>query len=153
MSAGQLCVLRWTMRIVGGAAIAFVLLAMAYVRLGAPPVGDGVLIAKGDTEMRYLVVKASNANCQFTAAGQRARPIATEPLGRDLVDGVVFTPSHNGGVLTCQQDARVATGTMASFLRIADHDFLIGFPGALLVASAQVVRPHRGRRSGSAAQT
>lgn len=143
MTERQLTLLRWAMRVVGVGLIAFVVLVAVYARLVAPSVGHGVRIAAGDTDDRYLVSDVQAASCVFAAEDGPNQTIRTEPRARSFIKGVSFTPSSGGGVLTCDQDIRVATGTMASLSQVAEHEFLVAFPGVLLVAGAQVVRPRR----------
>lgn len=63
--------------------------------------------------------------------------------GRAFIRGTGFTPSSAGGVLTCDRNLRVVSGAMARLSRIAEHEFLVAFPGVVLLASAQVVRPRK----------
>lgn len=143
MTERRLTMLRWTMRVVGVGLIAFVVLMAVYARLAAPPVGAGVRIAADDTGDRYLASDVQAASCVFAAEDGPDQTIRTEPRARSFLKGVAFTPSSGGGVLTCDQDIRVATGLMASLSQVAEREFLVAFPGVLLVAGAQVVRPRR----------
>ncbi|WP_170220763.1 hypothetical protein [Amycolatopsis cihanbeyliensis] len=136
------------MRVLGVALIAFLVLTAAYARLAAPMVGaGGVAIPRGDTSDRYLVADRLATNCVFTGEGGSAQRFGTEPRGRSFLQGTTFTPPDRVGTLTCDRELRMMSGGAARLAQVAEHEFLIAFPGVVLVAIAQVIGPRRERKT------
>lgn len=132
------------MRVVGTMLIAFVILIAIYARFATPTVNEtGIRIAQSDTRARYLVSNVFATDCVFTPRDGTEQPIRTEPQGRAFLRGTTFQPPGQGGNLSCERDTRIVTGRMALAAQVAEHEFLIAFPGVLLVAVAHVVRPRR----------
>jgi len=144
---------QWAMIVVGVVLIGFVLLTAAYARLAAPSVGEtGTSIPEGDTDKRYFVSNGLATNCAFTTTHGSEQTIHTEELGRSFLQGATFTPPGQPGTLTCDRDTRVVTGGVARLAAVAENEFLIAFPGVVLIAVARVMAPRheRGRRQDGA---
>lgn len=132
------------MRVVGTMLIAFVILMAIYARFATPTVNEtGIRIAQSDTRARYLVSNSMATDCVFTPRNGAAQPLYTEPDGRAFLRGTPFRPPGQGGNLSCEQETHIVTGRMALAAQVAEHEFLIAFPGVVLVAVARVVRPRR----------
>lgn len=141
-------VVRWAMRLVGVALIGFVVLTAVYARTAAPTVGEsGLSISQGDTDDRYIVATRVPTDCLFTGEDGTQQRLGTESRGSSFIRGVVFSPQGQAGTLTCESELRVVSGGTARLAEIAEHDFLIMFPGVLLVAVAQVMGPRGGRKT------
>lgn len=139
---------RWAMRVVGVALIAFVVLTAVYAQLAAPTIVEGgVVISASDTDDRYLVANTLATDCVFTGDDGSEQRVGTQPLGRSFLQGTTFTPPGRPGMLTCDRELRVMSGVAATLAQVAEHEFLVAFPGVLLVAIAQVVRPHTDRKT------
>ncbi len=139
---------RWTMRVVGGALIAFAVLTAVYAQFAAPTIGKGgVTITQGDTADRYLVADALATNCVFTGKDGAEERLSTQPSSRSFLKGTTFSPPGDAGTLTCDRELRVMSGGAAKLAQVAEHEFLVGFPGVLLIASAQVLGPRRERKT------
>lgn len=137
---------RWAMRVVGGALIAFVVLTAVYAQFAAPTIGEsGVTITQGDTADRYLVADALATDCVFTGKDGAEVRFSTQPSSRSFLRGTTFSPPGDAGTLACDRELRVMSGGAAKLAQIAEHEFLVGFPGVLLIAIAQVVGPRRER--------
>lgn len=143
--------LRWALRVIGVSAIAFVTLTAVYAQFMAPTVDEnGVTISQEDTADRYLVASGLATNCLFTGENSTEQRHSTQPTSRSLLEGTTFSPPGQAGTLTCERELRVVSGVAAKLAQVAEHEFLIAFPGVLLVAIAQVVGPPtrgRARRS------
>ncbi len=140
--------LRSGLRVIGVGLIAFVVLTAVYAQFAAPTVDEnGVTISQGDAGDRYLVASGLATNCVFTGENGSEQRLSTQPTSRAFLKGTTFSPLGRAGTLTCERDLRVVSGVAAKLAQIAEHEFLIAFPGVLLVAIAQVVGPRTdGRR-------
>lgn len=139
---------RWAMRLVGVALIAFVILTGVYGQFAAPTIGEnGVTIMQGDTADRYLVADTLATNCVFTGKDGAEERLGTQPFGRSFLKGTTFSPSGAAGTLICDRELRVMSGGAAKLAQVAEHEFLVAFPGVLLIAIAQVVGPRRERKT------
>ncbi|MPY96834.1 MAG: hypothetical protein GEU97_02345 [Actinophytocola sp.] len=58
-----------------------------------------------------------------------------------------LSPPGAAGTLTCDRELRVMSGGAAQLAQIAEHEFLVAFPGILLIAIAQVIGPRRERKT------
>lgn len=140
--------LRWAMRLVGAALIAFVILTAVYARTVAPMVGEsGLRISQGDTDHRYIVATRVPTNCVFTGEDGTEQRLGTESRGSSFIQGVTFSPRGQAGTLTCERELRLVSGGTARLAEVAEHEFLIMLPGVVLIAVAQVVGPRRERRT------
>ncbi len=141
-------VVRWAMLVVGGALIGFVILTAVYARTAAPVVGvSGLSISQGDTNDRYIVATRVPTDCVFTGEDGTKQRLGTESRGSPFIQGVTFSPRGQAGTLTCERELRVVAGGTARLAEVAEHEFLIVFPGVVLIAVAQVVGPRRERRT------
>lgn len=139
---------RWAMFVVGVALIAFVVLTAVYARTAAPTVGEsGLGISQGDTDDRYIVADRVPTDCVFTGKDGIAQRLSTESRGRSFIHGVTFSPRGQAGTLTCERELRVVSGGVARLAEVAENEFLIVFPGAVLVAVAQVMGRRGGRKT------
>ncbi|GAA5105248.1 hypothetical protein [Haloechinothrix salitolerans] len=139
---------RWAMRLVGAVLIAFVILTGVYGQFAAPTMGEGgVAMTQGDTADRYLVADTFATDCVFTGKDGGEVRLGTQPLGRSFLKGTTFSPPGVAGTLTCDRELRVMSGGAAKLAQVAEHEFLVAFPGVLLIAIAQVVGPRRERKT------
>ncbi len=139
---------RWAMRVVGGALITFVVLTAVYAQFAASTIGEGgVVITQGDTTDRYLVADALATNCVFTGKDGAEERLSTQPSSRSFLRGTTFSPPGAAGTLTCDRELQVMSGGGAKLAQVAEHEFLVGFPGVLLIAVAQVIGPRREREA------
>lgn len=135
------------MSVAGVALIAFVVLTAGYARLAAPTVGEsGAAISRGDTENRYLAADVLATHCVFTGEDGSEQWVDTEPRGRSFLQGTTFTPPGQAGTLACDRELRVMSGGAARLAQVAEHEFLIAFPGVVLVAMTLALRPRQRER-------